>query len=138
MRSLACLLGPVALLGLVSCGGVHSASPSGQIVMKVIWPDRTRLIPIASNSVRISISNGATQYGTALVPRPPTGNQASTTFDHVPGGPATVTALAYPNTDGSGVAQAKGVTPVDVLSNQTTNVTLTMASTIVRIDITPP
>src|SRR5437764_5312212 len=139
MSSMLRTLWPLLGIILVSCGtGGGPANRAGSVAMTIIWPPRTKLIPVASNSVRITISNGAAQYGTALLPRPPVGNEASTTFDHVPGGQATVTALAYPNADGSGVAQAKGVTPVTVLSNQATQVTLTMASTIVRIDITPP
>jgi hypothetical protein len=46
-------------------------------------------------------------------------------------------AAAYPNADGTGTAQAQGATPVAIAAGQVTNVTLTMQSTIDRVELTP-
>jgi len=47
-------------------------------------------------------------------------------------------ALAYPQADGTGVAQAEGSVPVTIASGQTVNFTLTMASTVAKISLSAP
>src|SRR5262249_40510051 len=69
--------------------------------------------------------------------RPTTGNQTSTTFQNLKTGSLSLTATAFPNTDGTGVAQAAGTTPVTILSGQTANISLTMTSTIDHLEISP-
>src|SRR5262249_1599566 len=52
-------------------------------------------------------------------------------------GSLVMSAVAYPNTDATGVAQASGTTPVTIVSGQTANLSLTMASAIDHLEVSP-
>ena len=72
-----------------------------------------------------------------IVARPVSGDQSLVTFTNLKVGTLTLTGIAYPNADGTGIAQARGSTPVAIQSGQTATVTLTMNSTIDHLEITP-
>jgi len=129
---------------VAGCGGgmsVTSPAALGRAVFTVQWPGSTssRLIPSGANSIKVSITSadGIRTLGQATLARPTGGGQTSATFDNLPVGPAAATATAYPTTDGTGTAQAQAGMNVTVVGNQTTPLTLTMASTIDHIDVTP-
>jgi 6-phosphogluconolactonase (cycloisomerase 2 family) len=124
---------------MAGCGSSSSDSKArtGQLVLTVIWPERSRLIPLASNSIRATLSSGETVLGTQVLPRPVEDNQTTVTFQNLPPGNANLVATAYPNTDATGVAQATGSAPVTIVAGQTAEVTVTMASTIDRLEISP-
>ena len=130
---------PALCLNLIGCGGGSSSNSSGtgRAVIKITWPDRSRLLPLASNSIKVIFTRGAQTVDSQLIPRPASGNQTQTTFINLKTGSLTLTATAFPNSDGTGVSQASGTTPVTIQSGQTTAVTLTMASTIDHLEITP-
>ena len=115
----------------------------GSAVFSVQWPARTtkdgRLIPFAAESiaVRLTSADGTKLYGDALLVRPSGGGNVKATFDRVPIGAALLTASAFPKADGSGTAQAMAQTAVTVVQNQNTAVTLTMATTIRKLTVTP-
>jgi hypothetical protein len=99
------------LLPLIGCGGSSSApSGTGRAFIKITWPDRNRLIPLASNSIQVTFSRGAQTVATQLIPRPASGNQTTTTFQNLKTGGLALTATAFPNADGTGTAQATGTT----------------------------
>lgn len=137
------------LFMLTGCGGGSSTlrSPSGlnssgngRATVSVKWPTPSRLIPLAANSIKVSLTNGTNAIASTLLTRP-TGQGAlvsSYTFTNLPIGTFTATSTAYPNTDGSGVAQAVAADPLTIVNGQSTPLTLTMASTITTVLLTPP
>lgn len=131
----------VALL-LAGCGGSGSSSSSstsgsGVATMVIKWPEATRLIPLAANSITASLYSGSTKIKSTTVARPTTGNTSTVTFSGLPAGTLSVSAAAYPNSDGTGVAQASALTTMLVQNDKTTTISLTMASTITEVEMTP-
>lgn len=131
---------------LVGCGGSHGLSSSitenigarGRATLTILWPERTRLIPFAANSLRIEVRDGnGAVVGSQILERPPVGGTKSTTFDLLPVGNLTIQATANPNANGSGIAQAKATAPLVIQAGQTTNFHLSLASTIDRIELNP-
>jgi len=107
------------------------------VTLSVEWPDRSRLIPKASESVVATITGASVGTQTKLLARPPSGNTTTVTFTALNPGDVMLEAVAHPVADGTGVAQARGSVPVTVVAGQTTAVTVTMDSTIDRVEITP-
>ncbi len=115
-----------------------SKSANGSVTFTIKWPQRTtRLIPVASNSIKVVVMQGATQYTSQVVSRPTTGNSSTVTFDVLPVGTLTLAASAYPNRDGTGVAQAYASAPITIQAGKITNFSLTMSTTITNIKINP-
>jgi hypothetical protein len=152
MRCMSVALAAIAVLGSAStllltsgCGGAGSRdtasgaarATNGRATFTVRWPERSRLIPFAAESIRVSIHKGDSVLGEALLTRPTSGGTATANFDRLPTGNALVTATALPNADGTGVAQAKADIGVNIVAGQTTPVNLTMASTIDHDEVTP-
>lgn len=134
---LAALCLPVLLAG---CGGGGSAKPeTGGLALTIRWPEPSRLIPAASNSIRATLTQGETPVGTRLLQRPAQPPWTTTvTFEELAPGELALSAAAFPSADGTGVAQASGAAPATIVAGQTTIVTVTMNSTIARLEITPP
>ena len=122
---------------MYGCGGGESAE-SGRAVFAVVWPERTRLIPAAANSIKVEISRGGTVAASQVIPRPAGGGTASIAFENLPVGEMLVSAAAYPGGDGGGVAQAKGSGPLTILAGQTAQFTVTLESTITSLQIATP
>lgn len=131
------LLVAAVITVLVGCGGGGNSSSiatnGGNIQVGVTWPEASRLIPIAANSIKIDVYDGATLITSQVIAKPAT----MATFSGVPTGNLTVVATAYPNSNGTGVAQATGTAGALVTAGNTTVVGLTMGSTITHIDMTP-
>ncbi|GEM_PF-5912203 len=115
---------------------------AGTLSLNIQWPPyeapSTRLLPVAAKSIRVVVTdaNGNNVAGT-LASRPSSGNTTKVLLNEVPSGQVTVTATAYPESNGSGIAQARGSVPVEVKPVQVASVTLTLDSTIDRVQITP-
>ena len=123
---------------LAGCGGSQSSSPqTGRVAFTVVWPERSRLIPAAANSIKVTLTDSTGAVLTRVMARPAQGGQSTAAFDTLPLGNATAEAVAFPNTDGTGVPQAQASAIVTVVANTTTPLTLTMASTIDRMEISP-
>jgi len=129
------LVGAVALaMSLAGCGGgAPGTAPTGGAVFNVVWPARSRLIPIASNSITVVISQNGTPVASQTLTRPAT----TITFNELAPATYLATATAFPSLNGTGVGQATGAVPLTINPSQLTSVTLTMASTIDHLDIAP-
>ena len=126
-------LGIVALL-LAGCGGAGS-SPTGLIAIRVAWPAKAggRVVPAAAQSVQVQLVQNATVTHTAIL----SPSSATTTFTEVPLGNVTVKAVAFPTAGATGTPMASGQTVQTVSAGSPVNVSLTMASTIDRLTISP-
>lgn len=140
----------VFLLGtvLVGCGATREkggakavVAETGRATLSVRWPDRSasRLIPFAANSIRIRLTSldKTRLFGETLLVRPTNGGTASASFDRLPPGPLLVTAAAFPEEDGSGVAQAQGQVQATIIKDQIAEIRLTLATAITQIVLTP-
>src|ERR1051325_9734486 len=85
----ACILG-AALAGCGGGGGVAGGA-TGRATFTVIWPDRSRLIPLAANSIKIDIVRNGNNVGSQTLPRPAGGGPASVSFPLLPTGSLTAT-----------------------------------------------
>lgn len=136
-------LSPMLLTGCAGgnrsgTAGGPEAADRGRATLTVQWPERSRLIPFAANSIRVEIKNSqGTTVGTQTLARPASGGSASATFNLLPVGNLTILATANPSTDGTGVAQARATAPLVIQAGQTTPFGLTLASTIERIEVNP-
>src|SRR5258708_721879 len=112
------LILPVVVLSaffLPGCGGSGGGSQSraGSLKLTVIWPVKSKLIPLASNSINATIKQSGIFIAGQLLPRPENGTQTTVTFTHVPIGTVSLNATAFPLANGSGVAQATGTVNAD-------------------------
>ncbi|HLK56576.1 MAG TPA: Ig-like domain-containing protein [Chthonomonadaceae bacterium] len=101
----------------------------------MVWPTRSRLIPVASNSIKIALSTNPVM--TQLLARPAQGGSASVTFDKVPVGTYIAQMQAFPQADGTGTAQAAASSSVTIVAGQTQSVSVTMNSTIDHFEVAP-
>lgn len=136
---------------LAGCGsGTRNAGPglastrSGSMRISVHWPvpAPTRLIPSASKSISVvvlgnDIANKGKVLTQKLLSRPASGETSTNIVITVPVGNVNLTATAYPNADGTGVAQAQTQLAFEVKDNEEATVFLTMATTIKSIAVTP-
>ncbi|MES2463917.1 MAG: cytochrome c peroxidase [Armatimonadota bacterium] len=143
----------LAALFLPGCGGgsaptftpasdTVTTGASGRAVFTVVWPvsPATRLIPMAARSIRVDIlrSNGTVVASQRIV-RPDSGSSSTTTmtFQNLPVDTLTASAVALPQADGSGTAQAIGSVPLTIQADQTIQFSLTMSSTIDHLVLNP-
>lgn len=136
--ALLCLL----LLPLFAgCGGgntgshLSAGSGQGRATLTMTWPARTRLIPEAANSIGVVIHQGTIEVTHQTLARPAAGGTVTVNFTALPVGVLSVTATAYPNSDGTGVAQASATAPLIIAAGQNTAFSLTMNSTIDHVDL---
>src|SRR5579862_5165028 len=148
LLAVAGLLGAAALTG---CGGggmtgagqqiADDGSGRGAIEISVKWPAPSKLIPVTSQAIAVVVkSTSGSVLATPPVITKPVGTLTSTssTIGNLPAGSVTVTATAYPNSDGSGNAQATGSLTATVQAGKTTTTpALTMGTTIKTIQLTP-
>ncbi|MBB6051805.1 TolB family protein [Armatimonas rosea] len=137
-----CLFSLLGLGVLVGCGGSDSragvgTSRSASVAFTIRWPERTRLIPLAAQSIKVEIrdSQGALLGAPKVVARPASGNTSTVVFNDLEVQTVQVKATAYPNSDGTGVAQATGTVPLVLVARQTAEATVTMDSTISRVQL---
>jgi hypothetical protein len=138
----------LALLGLTGCGGTSVAPVTpegptapvtrGSAVFNIRWPERTtRLIPQASESLLILVTNSSgTQIERRVVTRP-TGSALDTQVEFPNLDPVrhTFSVSAHPGSIADGTAQARGAVALDVPSGGTVSAKLRLDSTIDRIEL---
>jgi outer membrane protein assembly factor BamB len=121
-------------------GSISGGTGGGRLAVTINWPaaPTSRLIPSASQSIKAVVSAGTTVVDTKLLVRPsqPPWTTA-VTFTNLQPGSVTLTATAYPNADGTGTAQSTGAVPATIASGQQAAVSLTMATAVKTLQITP-
>ena len=142
MRSIRLICALSLALPLAGCGGGSSAPVSsvasvatGRAAFKVAWPKAnpaSRLIPLAAQSIKITLFNGKATLASRILVNDGSGS-ATYTFDGLPVLPLTAVSVAYATTDATGAALATGSVDVQIVSGQTTSTAITMASTIDHI-----
>jgi len=134
------------MAGQLGCGGGAGlpAGDTGSIALGVIFPPRDGEVspaaeeglPDATNSVRITITGGDPQWQReALLVRPAGGGTVQTQLDNVPVGPCRIVAVAYASSDGTGQPIGEAQTTATVSSGHTTNVSMTVDTLAVTVDI---
>ncbi len=137
------ILGTVAAESLMGCGtGMKSlAQGRGAVSFTLTWPSsilnsHTRLVPAATQSVKVSLTTtGSTPVPPQILTPPASGTTSTVTFPNVPIGSTTVTAEAYPTTIGEGTPLASSTSLVQVQQGQTATVTLLMDSTVHSVSV---
>ena len=121
----------------IGCAGsTMDGTATGQATMSITWPERTRVIPVAANSITVTFWKGTTVVSTKTVARPTVGNQTTVNFTSLASGAYSVVAQAFPNANGTGTAQASATQSVTISSGTTTPLEITMASTIASLTAT--
>ena len=146
----ACLL--VLMVG--GCGGGSERGAAGGAVQFTIqWPQESRIIPAATQSIAILLSVPettsqvrraarqaltGTPIAVRIVPRPPEGQGTTVVrFDNLPPGPLLAIATAWPSSNGTGTPQARGSVLLWIESLKTTSAMLTMNSTVATVGVSP-
>lgn len=130
------------------CGGGNSSTTqsdatraTGSVTMTVKWPrpDGTRKIPLAANSITVTITGASGAPQTRTVARPADGSPSPITFTNLPlKGDYVLTGAAFASTDGSGTALAKASTTIQLtVTDNKKSVALDLATTIVRLEVSP-
>lgn len=137
------------LIAAPGCGGsggpetsvsTPAAQESGRAFFTVHWPtpSASRLIPSAANSVVISVTKtDGTALSQQIMSRPSGGGITTASFTALPVGGLLVKVSAYPNADGTGVAQASAAGIVVIEGGKTTPLSLTLDSAIDRLEVAP-
>ncbi len=105
--------------------------------VRVQWPEPSRLIPEATRSVQVELSDAGGFRTYRVVNRPTSGTVSTIVFVGLAPGAVDYSATAFPEVDAQGVAVAAATGRVTLATGQRTDVRLDLASTIERIDIVP-
>ena len=107
----------------------------GAVGFSITWPEPSRLIPLAAQSIRVIVTDANNAVvGQTVVARPEDGkNRTTAKLTDIPSGNVVVSASAHPNRDGTGTAQASGSVAVSVQPNQTANTSLTLDLSLIHI-----
>jgi outer membrane protein assembly factor BamB len=133
------ILALVAALALSGCGGSSGsnlAATRGTTKFTIKWPEPTsRVVPTASQSIVITLS----RTGFDSISSGPLDRTTTTwTSPQVESGDWTVLAEAFPETDGTGVLQARGNTTATVVPSASAAVNLVMGTTVTTATILGP
>lgn len=122
---------------MAGCGGSKSASSVSRLAtikLTVAWPDRqpSRLIPLASESIKVTITNSSGFVKSQLLVRP----TATLLIGDLPPGELQIQAVAYPTANPvDDVAQASATQLVTAVADQVFDLALTLGSTVDHVVI---
>lgn len=137
------LLSPLLLVGCGGGGSSHSggvATPEakGVATVSIAWPARTgRFVPVASNSIVVSLSLNGVAKGQQVVPRPTNGGTTTATFTDLAYGTYTASLAAYPTDDGLGTPQAGGAASLTVAEDAPGTASVSLATTVASLSVLP-
>ena len=140
----------ISVSGCGGSGGRHAMSPASQgfggARFSIEWPRETRLIPNATRSIHIYIKLVDTVVASKGIDRPSIGGHQTVEFEDLPAGRLEITVRAYPyghddcppppGTPFSTAPLASATAPLLIQADQTTNINITMVSTIDHIELT--
>jgi outer membrane protein assembly factor BamB len=120
----------------------------GELTFRITWPESTRLIPRAANSIQLRLFKGATEIATPVVIDKPTFAAGQSPVSVVKAfqtlevsfAPTTfrVEARAFPVAGAGGVVQSSGANTVALTINApSATVGVTMNSTVQRVEVQP-
>lgn len=135
-------LAPLALVLFVpacgSSGGEGDTTRKGQLNFSVEWPKGdSRLIPAGSNSVKATLQLPPPFPAISATVNRPSGGGLGSVGIAVQEGAFPVSVTAHPERDGIGTPQASGSSQLAIQAGRTTNLTVTLQSTISSGTITP-
>lgn len=122
---------------MAGCGGSKSASSVSRLAtikLTVAWPDRqpSRLIPLASESIKVTLTNSSGFVKSQLLVRP----TATLLIGDLPPGELQIQAVAYPTANPvDDVAQASATQLVTAVADQVFDLALTLGSTVDHVVI---
>ena len=117
-------------------GSAVNQRATGSAAFTIHWPKvgaargSSRLIPAATQSIKIALMSGTTQIGTKTVTPTANASTSTVTFDNLTAGALHVVVGAFPTGDATGTAVAAGSVDVTITAGQVTNASLALASTI--------
>ena len=117
------------------------AQGAGRATFTVNWPARSasRLIPAAANSIVVKVTKAdGTPLSEQRMARPAEGGTTTANFADLPVGEVIAQVSAYPNADGTGVAQASATASVTIEGGKTATLSLTLDSTIDHLEVSAP
>ncbi|MBC8101978.1 MAG: Ig-like domain-containing protein [Cytophagales bacterium] len=130
--------------GASGAGPVPVSAGTGRATFAVRWPDRSggRLVPVLAASIVLAVRDaGGKTVGTATLNRPDgtsTALSSSATLSPLPTGDLVITATAYPEPRGGGVAQATATAPLVIRADAGTEIRLVLQSTVDHLDLVAP
>lgn len=150
------LVALLVTLPMVGCGG-GSKSSGGSSVTKarggftfaVQWPKKSRVIPLAAETIKVTLERtapGPTVQPVPTVPllTPPPDSESDpakrisrTTISNLELGTYRITATAYSTTDATGTPVAVATVEQDVKAGNNTALTMTMNATVTTVNVTP-
>ena len=140
--SLVCVVALAA--SLAGCGGGGSngalgvtSAATGRAAFKIAWAQpksKSRLVPLAAQSIKVTISGPAKTLQTQTVQRPANG-VSTVQFDGLPVGTVHAVASSYASVDGTGTALSTGAMDVTISNGQTTDDAITLNSTVDHIAV---
>lgn len=120
------------------CGGGSPAATRGTgVALKIRWPETTRLVPAATRSVQVTLRDAGGFETFRVVNRPEGGGFSTLVFFGLTPGRLDFSARAFAADDAQGVSVAAAQSQVTLAAGVQTDVALTLASTIDRIEIAP-
>ncbi|MCS7190699.1 MAG: Ig-like domain-containing protein, partial [Fimbriimonadales bacterium] len=130
------LMAGLFIIGLLAgCGGGAVSEPpaSGSIRVTVRFPESSRLIPANTRAVKLVLLQNGAARGQAIVTREQ--GTAHYQFTGLASGTYTLMASAHPDPNATSAATARGAVEAIVRPGETTQVALTLASTVQRIQV---
>jgi len=121
-------------------GGSPTTSSTGTLSLTINWPQATRLIPAATQCIKISVYwvyGGLKEAEKTVLRSRPDVYTDSVLFTSLHTGDTRVEATAYPSPNATGTPQATAFFIVSIPENQTVTKELTMSSTIWNVVLSP-
>ena len=144
MRSFSLVCVFALAVSLAGCGGGGSngtlgvtSAGTGRAAFKIAWSktvSKSRLVPLAAQSIKVTITDGKKTLQSQIVQRPDSGS-STVQFDGLPVGGLEASASSYASSDATGTALSTGNLDVTISNGQTTDAALTLNSTIDHISV---
>ena len=123
----------------IAAAGIIRPANVGRLIFRIQWPGRSRVVPLAADSIWFRISgsdpNSLPAVGEGLVARPEAGGTSTFTFNNLQPGFVNINAAAYPNRDGTGIIQGIATYPAGITGGKVTTVDIDLISAVTKITV---